>query len=43
MKTIKASLTNWSIETFGDNFKQFIIRDEITRLNEELFDKNPLA
>ncbi|XP_060170556.1 uncharacterized protein LOC132601490 [Lycium barbarum] len=40
MKKLKEVLSKWSKEVFGDIFKQLIIREEIVRLNEQLFDEN---
>ncbi|XP_059306395.1 uncharacterized protein LOC132057811 [Lycium ferocissimum] len=41
MKKLKGVLSKWSREVFGDIFKQLIIREEIVRLKEELFEENP--
>lgn len=43
MKKTMATLTSWNKETFGDIFKQLIIREEIIRLKEDLFEGNPSA
>lgn len=34
-------LSRWRKESFGDVYKQFLIQEEIVRLKEELFEKNP--
>ncbi|KAH0705834.1 hypothetical protein KY285_010364 [Solanum tuberosum] len=41
LKKTKLSLSMWSKEKFGDIFKQLVIREEIVRLKEELFEQNP--
>ncbi|XP_060210587.1 uncharacterized protein LOC132637527 [Lycium barbarum] len=41
MKKLKGVLSKWSREVFGDIFKQLIIREEIVRLKEQLFEQNP--
>ncbi|XP_060170476.1 uncharacterized protein LOC132601407 [Lycium barbarum] len=41
MKKPKEVLSKWSREVFGDIFKQLIIREEIVRLKEQLFEQNP--
>ncbi|XP_060182313.1 uncharacterized protein LOC132611975 [Lycium barbarum] len=41
MKKLKGVLSKWSREVFGDIFKKLIIREEIVRLKEELFEQNP--
>ncbi|XP_059292741.1 uncharacterized protein LOC132046197 [Lycium ferocissimum] len=41
MKKLKGVLSKWSREVLGDIFKQLIIREEIVRLKEELFEENP--
>ncbi|XP_059291227.1 uncharacterized protein LOC132044740 [Lycium ferocissimum] len=41
MKKLKAVLSKWSREVFSDIFKQMIIREEIARLKEDLFEENP--
>lgn len=41
MRKTKISLANWSRERFGDMFKQFIIREEVVKLKDELFEQNP--
>ncbi|KAG5591021.1 hypothetical protein H5410_041535 [Solanum commersonii] len=41
LKKTKLSLSMWSKEKFGDIFKQLVIREEIVRLIEELFEQNP--
>ncbi|XP_059315814.1 uncharacterized protein LOC132066528 [Lycium ferocissimum] len=41
MKKLKRVLSKWSREVFGDIFKQLIIREEIVRLKQQLFEENP--
>ncbi|XP_060202145.1 uncharacterized protein LOC132630592 [Lycium barbarum] len=41
MKKLKGVLSKWSKEVFADIFKQLIIREEIVRLKEQLFEQNP--
>ncbi|XP_060210575.1 uncharacterized protein LOC132637513 [Lycium barbarum] len=41
MKKLKGRLSKWSREMFGDIFKQLIIREEIVRLKEQLYEQNP--
>ncbi|XP_060211916.1 uncharacterized protein LOC132639487 [Lycium barbarum] len=41
MKKLKVGLSKWSRKVFGDIFKQLIIREEIVRLKEQLFEQNP--
>jgi len=41
IKKVKTALTSWSRETFGDIFQQLIIREEIARIKEKLFEEDP--
>ncbi|KAG5585007.1 hypothetical protein H5410_045441 [Solanum commersonii] len=41
IKNIKHGLSVWSRSTFGDIFQQLIIREEIARLKEKLFEDHP--
>ncbi|XP_060190651.1 uncharacterized protein LOC132619914 [Lycium barbarum] len=41
LKHIKKILSAWSKEVYGDIFKQLIIREEIVRIKEELFEEDP--
>ncbi|XP_060194987.1 uncharacterized protein LOC132624185 [Lycium barbarum] len=41
LKHIKKILSAWSKEVYGDIFKQLIIREEIVRIKEELFEGDP--
>ncbi|XP_059313002.1 uncharacterized protein LOC132064126 [Lycium ferocissimum] len=41
MKSLKAALSRWSKETFGDLFKQLIIREDIVKIKEQLFEEEP--
>lgn len=43
LKRTKIALTKWSRNSFGDIFKQLIIREEIVRLKEKLFEDCPTA
>ncbi|KAG5620558.1 hypothetical protein H5410_005776 [Solanum commersonii] len=40
-KNVKKALSMWSKETFGDIFKQLLIREEIVRIKEKHFEKSP--
>ncbi|XP_060177905.1 uncharacterized protein LOC132607846 [Lycium barbarum] len=42
MKKLKTALSTWSKTTFGDIFKQLVIREEIVKIKEQLFEENPL-
>jgi len=37
IKRVKTGLTRWSKDTYGDIFKQLIIREDIMRIKEKLF------
>ncbi|XP_060182221.1 uncharacterized protein LOC132611876 [Lycium barbarum] len=41
MKKLKAALSVWSKETFGDIFKQLTIRKDIVKIKEQLFEEDP--
>ncbi|XP_060178042.1 uncharacterized protein LOC132607977 [Lycium barbarum] len=41
MKQIKDALSIWSKVAFGDIFKQLIIREDIVRIKEQLFEEEP--
>ncbi|XP_060182380.1 uncharacterized protein LOC132612050 [Lycium barbarum] len=41
MKKLKTALSTWSKTTFGDIFKQLVIREEIVKIKEQLFEENP--
>ncbi|XP_060210626.1 uncharacterized protein LOC132637573 [Lycium barbarum] len=41
MKKLKTALSPWSKTTFGDIFKQLVIREEIVKIKEQLFEENP--
>nr|XP_016490602.1 PREDICTED: uncharacterized protein LOC107810356 [Nicotiana tabacum] len=41
LKRVKAALSKWSRETFGDIFKQLAILEDIVRVKEMLFEENP--
>nr|XP_016515213.1 PREDICTED: uncharacterized protein LOC107831932 [Nicotiana tabacum] len=41
IKRVKAALSKWSRETFGDIFKQLAILEEIVRVKEMLFEEEP--
>ncbi|XP_060210656.1 uncharacterized protein LOC132637608 [Lycium barbarum] len=41
MKKLKAALSAWSKTTFGDIFKQLVIREDIVKIKEQLFEENP--
>ncbi|XP_060196202.1 uncharacterized protein LOC132625607 [Lycium barbarum] len=41
MKILKATLSRWSKETFGDLFKQLTIREDIMKIKEQLFVEDP--
>lgn len=43
MKKAKNALTKWNREIFKDMFKQLIIREEIMRIKEALFEEFPSA
>ncbi|KAG5585342.1 hypothetical protein H5410_045776 [Solanum commersonii] len=41
LKKTKIALTKWSKDKFGDIFKQLLIREEIVRMKEQLFEEYP--
>nr|XP_016491561.1 PREDICTED: uncharacterized protein LOC107811191 [Nicotiana tabacum] len=41
IKRVKAALSKWSKETFGDIFKQLAILEDIVRVKEMLFEEEP--
>ncbi|XP_060216553.1 uncharacterized protein LOC132644029 [Lycium barbarum] len=41
IKQVKGALSAWSKVAFGDIFKQLIIREEIVRAKEQLFEEDP--
>ncbi|XP_060216608.1 uncharacterized protein LOC132644074 [Lycium barbarum] len=41
MKKLKTALSTWSKTTFGEIFKQLVIREEIVKIKEQLFEENP--
>ncbi|XP_059310107.1 uncharacterized protein LOC132061280 [Lycium ferocissimum] len=41
LKKVKISLSKWSKDTFGDIFKQLIIREDIVKIKEQLFEEDP--
>ncbi|XP_060177939.1 uncharacterized protein LOC132607879 [Lycium barbarum] len=41
MKKLKVALSTWSKATFGDIFKQLVIRKDIVNIKEHLFEENP--
>ncbi|XP_060216593.1 uncharacterized protein LOC132644061 [Lycium barbarum] len=41
MKKLKTALSTWSKTTFGDIFKQLVIREKIVKIKEQLFEANP--
>ncbi|XP_019242028.1 PREDICTED: uncharacterized protein LOC109222078, partial [Nicotiana attenuata] len=41
LKRVKVALSKWSRETFGDIFKQLAILEDIVRVKEMLFEKEP--
>ncbi|KAH0776232.1 hypothetical protein KY290_007643 [Solanum tuberosum] len=42
-RRVKAALTKWSRDTYGDIFKQIITREDIVKIKERLFDEFPNA
>lgn len=40
LKNIKKALSKWNKDTFGDIFQQLIIREEVVRLKEQLFEED---
>jgi len=43
MKRTKIALSTWSRVRFGDIFKQLVIREDIVRIKEGLFEELPTA
>ncbi|XP_060182816.1 uncharacterized protein LOC132612735 [Lycium barbarum] len=41
LKNLKKALSAWSRDTYGDIFKQVLIREEVVRVKEQLFDEDP--
>ncbi|XP_060177818.1 uncharacterized protein LOC132607752 [Lycium barbarum] len=41
LKKVKIALCKWSKETFGDIFKQLVIREDIVKIKEHLFEEDP--
>lgn len=41
IKKMRRALSLWSRETFGDIFQQLVIRKEIARIKEKLFEECP--
>ncbi|XP_060181254.1 uncharacterized protein LOC132610870 [Lycium barbarum] len=41
LKKVKIALSKWSKETFGDIFKQLVIREDIVKIKEQLFEEDP--
>ncbi|XP_059289054.1 uncharacterized protein LOC132042545 [Lycium ferocissimum] len=41
MKKLKVALSKWSQVTFGDIFKQLVIREDIVKIKEQLIEENP--
>lgn len=41
MKNMKTTMSKWSRSTFGDIFKQLVIREDIVRIKEQLFEEEP--
>ncbi|XP_060210793.1 uncharacterized protein LOC132637772 [Lycium barbarum] len=41
MKKLKVALSTWSKATFGDIFKQLVIREDIVKIKEHLFEETP--
>lgn len=41
IQKVKAALSKWTKDTFGDIFKQLVIREEIVRIKEALFEDFP--
>lgn len=40
---VKTTLTKWSKNTYGDIFKQLVIREDIFKIKEKLFKEHPSA
>ncbi|KAH0715261.1 hypothetical protein KY284_008166 [Solanum tuberosum] len=43
IKRVKTTLTKWSKDTYGDIFKQLVIREDIVKIKEKLFEEHPSA
>ncbi|KAH0712633.1 hypothetical protein KY289_008592 [Solanum tuberosum] len=43
IKRIKTTFTKWSKDTYGDIFKQLVIREDIVKIKEKLFEEHPSA
>ncbi|XP_070035176.1 uncharacterized protein [Nicotiana tomentosiformis] len=43
IKRVKATLSKWNRETFGDIFKQLAILEDIVRVKEMLFEEEPIT
>ncbi|KAH0650498.1 hypothetical protein KY284_030410 [Solanum tuberosum] len=43
IKRVKTALTKWSKDTYGDIFKQLIIREDIVKIKENLLEEFPNA
>ncbi|XP_060202843.1 uncharacterized protein LOC132631262 [Lycium barbarum] len=41
LKNLERALSKWSIETYGDIFKQLSIREEVAKVKEQLFEEDP--
>jgi len=41
IKRVKSALRKWSRDAYGDMFKQLIIREDIVRIKEKLFEEIP--
>ncbi|XP_060195031.1 uncharacterized protein LOC132624242 [Lycium barbarum] len=41
MKKLKVALSTWSKATFGDIFKQLVVREDIVKIKDHLFEENP--
>ncbi|KAH0689218.1 hypothetical protein KY289_016576 [Solanum tuberosum] len=41
MKNLKKALCKWSRETYGDIFKELIVREEVVKVKEQLFEEDP--
>ncbi|XP_059306421.1 uncharacterized protein LOC132057846 [Lycium ferocissimum] len=41
LKKLKVALSKWSKVTFNDIFKQLVIREDIVKIKEQLFEENP--
>ncbi|KAH0706440.1 hypothetical protein KY289_011516 [Solanum tuberosum] len=43
IRRIKTALSKWNKETYGDIFKQLVIREDIIKVKEQLFEEVPNA